>query len=56
MGLHESTGRWTGSWNHHSRKPPADDWLRQLGGGAICSRELSVVRRAALTVCNNSLM
>jgi len=40
----------------HSRKPPADGWLRLLGGGAICSRELSVVRRTALTVCNNSLM
>ena len=35
-----STGRWTGDWNHYSRKPSADGWLCQFGSGAICSREL----------------
>jgi hypothetical protein len=40
-----STGRWTGKWNHHRRKPSADGWLRQSGSGSSCARALSVAHR-----------
>jgi hypothetical protein len=40
----------------HSRKPVADGWPNQVGGDAICPQALSVARRIAFTVSNNSLM
>jgi hypothetical protein len=42
-----------GSWNHHRRKPTADGWLCQYGGGAICSQALSAARRTFFTVASN---
>ena len=50
------TGRWTGDWNFHSRKPSADGWLRQSGTATICSWRLMVALKTVFTASNNWLM
>jgi hypothetical protein len=48
-----STEHRTVKENHHSRKSSVGGRLRQFGGGAVCSRAPSAVRKTASTVPNN---